>query len=415
MITGKIKSLFVFIEFLHSNIDNFNNQNSLIKELELLYKERDTLNPEINYKEKIKFDEVQTELENKFDTLQNNTANLIRGKANELRFLEGVKAEIQEFKKHFSNEDLTEIIKHKNLYLEYRIKTHKTFLSLELFYKDLDKITKTLFDYFKETNQNEFEAFEKKKIEINSFVEPFASPEQMNTKFVFATPFNKTKLNILEQLADKLFFQIDQVADFEFEGKIYQNVKQKNNDSILTPENWEQYKDIFFEQRMNQYKENYTISEKIKLELETVEKLPINKTDYKILSDRYRNYLDNKHKLQQPETNKPDVNFEFENNFDRVKNTAVYDFFKTKLVDKKYLTVDSLHNYLKVAFENQQPPLTKFSFENKYLIKDIRKIFYDYFSVINTEKYSAQDRYIKLLTDYFEGFDFEKIKNNFNK
>jgi len=118
---------------------------------------------------------------------------------------------------------------------------------------------------------------------------------------------------------------------------------------------------------------------------------------------------------QQPETNNTDINFEFENNFDRVKNTAVYDFFKTKLVDKKYLTVDSLHNYLKGAFENQKPPLTKFNFEKKYLIKDIRKIFYDYFTVINTEKYSTQDRYIKLLTDYFEGFDFDKIKNNFNK
>ena len=113
---------------------------------------------------------------------------------------------------------------------------------------------------------------------------------------------------------------------------------------------------------------------------------------------------------------KTDEVFEFENNFDSVKNTKVYEYFKTKLVDKKYLTIDNLHNYLKVAFENpKQPPLTKFSFEKKYFIKDIRKIFYDYFTSINTEKYSTQDKYIKLLTDYFEGFDFEKIKNNFNK
>ena len=162
---------------------------------------------------------------------------------------------------------------------------------------DLDEITKSIFDFFKENEQNEFETFEKKTIEINSIVEAFSSPEKMNTKFVFATPLNKTKLKILDQLADKLFFQIDQIADFEFKGKIYPNVKQKNNDSILTPENWEQYKDIFFEQRMTKYKESYTISEKLKLELETVEKLPINKTDYKILSNRYKDYLINKQEV----------------------------------------------------------------------------------------------------------------------
>lgn len=347
MITGKIKSLFVFIEFLHLNIDNFNNQNGLIKELESLYKELDTLNPEINYKEKIKFDEVQTELEKKFKTLQNNTANLIKAKANELRFLEGVQVEIQEFKKNFSKEDLTEIIRHKNLYLEYRTKTHKTFLSLELFYIELDRITKSLFDYFKETEQNEFEAFEKEKIEINNFVELFASPEQMNTKFVFATPLNKTKLKILEQLADRLFFQIYQIADFEFKGKIYPNIKQKNNDSILTPENWEQYKDIFFEQRMTQYKESYTISEKLKLELETVEKLPINKTDYKILSDRYKDYLVNKTKPQQAEHEASDLNT---NPFPLVFiNSEVYNCFLN--YKKHIIDFYTDYSYLKKRLE----------------------------------------------------------------
>jgi hypothetical protein len=44
---------------------------------------------------------------------------------------------------------------------------------------------------------------------------------------------------------------------------------------------------------METYPESYTESEKIKLELEDLEKLTINKTDYKILKERYKKYLNN--------------------------------------------------------------------------------------------------------------------------
>ena len=40
MITPKIKALFQFIEFLHSNIEKFNKYNDLIKELESLKTEK---------------------------------------------------------------------------------------------------------------------------------------------------------------------------------------------------------------------------------------------------------------------------------------------------------------------------------------------------------------------------------------
>jgi len=118
---------------------------------------------------------------------------------------------------------------------------------------------------------------------------------------------------------------------------------------------------------------------------------------------------------QQTKTNKSDEVFAFENNFDRVSNKAVYNFFNTELVEKKYLSIQDLQTFLKMAFENQEHPQTKFNFKKKYLIKNIRVIFYKYFSEINKEKYNTQDRYIRLLTDYFEGFEFEKIKSNFNK
>jgi hypothetical protein len=177
----KVKALFQFIKHLHSNIDNFNQYNDLIQELEKLDKERNKLNPKNNYKDKLKYDEVQTAIESKFKILQDNTANLIKAKAKELNVcnfdnepdysFNGVEAEIHNLKENFSNKDLPEIFKHKSLYLEYRTNTHKTFLSLQFFFDELDEIAKDLFDYFKDTKQNEFEPFEIKAIPANNWNE----------------------------------------------------------------------------------------------------------------------------------------------------------------------------------------------------------------------------------------------------
>ena len=181
MITTKIKTLFQFIEYLHSNIPNFNLNNDLIKELELLDKERQKVTHKKTFKDKLKNDEVQGEIEKKFKILQDNTANLIKDKAKELNVcnfdnepnysFNGIETEIQQLKENFSKKDLSEIFKSKEQYIEYRNKTHKTFLSLGFFIDELDEITKSLFDYFKETEQNEFEAFEQKTIEVNSIEE----------------------------------------------------------------------------------------------------------------------------------------------------------------------------------------------------------------------------------------------------
>ncbi|MBT4929503.1 MAG: hypothetical protein HON12_00330 [Flavobacteriales bacterium] len=107
----------------------------------------------------------------------------------------------------------------------------------------------------------------------------------------------KTKQRIHSNLAEFSFFQIEIIADFEFEGRIYKEVNQRNNDSILTPENWERCKETFYTQRIATYKDSYTVAEKIKLELLSLEKLPISKTDYQILKDRYKAYLEQKQAL----------------------------------------------------------------------------------------------------------------------
>lgn len=116
-------------------------------------------------------------------------------------------------------------------------------------------------------------------------------------------------------------------------------VRIKNNDSIITVDNWNQLKDIFFTQRMETYNSNYTPNEKIKLELETLEKLPINKTDYKILKERYQKYLTNV-KPQPKENNKPDD----------VKENKYLEIFKNDLGYSIFL---GLHNIYKLKPKQQ--------------------------------------------------------------
>ncbi len=193
MITQKIKALFQFIEYLHSNIENFNHYNGLIMELETLNNKRNELEPGRNYKDKLQYDKVQAEIENKFKTLQENTANLIKAKAKELNLcnfdnapiynFNGIINEIHQLKNNFIDKDLSEIFKHKSQYIEYRMQTHKTFLSLQIFFNDLDVIAKNLFDYFKDTQQNEFEAFETKAIPVNSIAETIQGFKKGQTKF----------------------------------------------------------------------------------------------------------------------------------------------------------------------------------------------------------------------------------------
>lgn len=114
--------------------------------------------------------------------------------------------------------------------------------------------------------------------------------------------------NILKKQAAINFFQIEVIADLKFEGETYKNVKQRNNDSFLTPDNWHDKKDIFFKQRLETYKDSYTLTQKINLEIEDLDNLPTSETDYKILVDNYKNYLLTKlQKPEQTEIKKPDT------------------------------------------------------------------------------------------------------------
>ena len=71
-------------------------------------------------------------------------------------------------------------------------------------------------------------------------------------------------------------------------------IRDRNNDSFLTPDNWSNHKKTFFNQRMESYKSSFTIDEKINLELENIDLITIDNTDHKILKDRYKAFLLNR-------------------------------------------------------------------------------------------------------------------------
>lgn len=181
MITPKIQNLFHFIEFLHSNIENFNRYESKKNELYLLAKERQKLNPNKNFAEKLEYDKIQLQIKNKHKVFQDNIIQPIKDKANELSICNPDESptlwnynisEILELKENFENEDLPVIFNHKNKYIEYRTKTKgEAFFGLGFFFDDLDQVLKELFNYFNETEQNEFEGFETKAIRVNYITE----------------------------------------------------------------------------------------------------------------------------------------------------------------------------------------------------------------------------------------------------
>lgn len=201
MITTKIKNLFQFIEYLHSNIDNFNQYNDLINDLVLLDIERSKVRYKRTHIERLKYDEIQAEILPKFNILKDNIIELVKAKIKELNIcnydnetfsynFNSIGIDIELLKEGFSMDDLPEIFKHKQQYIEYRTKTHKGFLSLESFFGELDEITKELFDYFKETEQNEFKAFETKATPINDISEVFKALQAGKVqKFILTNNF----------------------------------------------------------------------------------------------------------------------------------------------------------------------------------------------------------------------------------
>jgi hypothetical protein len=425
MVTEKIQNLFKFIDFLHSNIKVYESLNPKIDQYYNLCKEK-TKYYNKGYHEQKKYDKLQVEVNKVRDAIKNETVLKIINKANNLglHFNDDIFSidfdEIQKLKKIAVDEDLEIIELHKLKYLEFRKKSTKVVSFFQVWtFEDLDEDLLRLFEYFSK-NQKEFD-FLKTKIVPDKQETTKQKPQPVQQVFT-SNSNNEISQSVYKNLQNFQFFQIEVIADMKFEGKVYKNVKQRNNNSILNTENWEQHKVVFFKQRMETYKDSYTLEEKVDLELETLEKLPKKSEDYKILKDRYKKYL--KALLSQPTTNQKPVFNEngieqnkvnFTNNFDAADEDEIHRYFYDKLVKKKMLTQAELNEFLISAFQENTPAKKRFKLKNVLTKGKVISIFYEYFKEIAQRPHGKQEQYASLLGEYFEGYKTSTIKTNFSK
>jgi hypothetical protein len=97
---------------------------------------------------------------------------------------------ISDFKTNFTSEDVVQVMAYKKKYLTFRKETNSNFLCLQMIFDELDEVLKALFDFFKDTTENEFDSFEAKTIEVDSVeaaVKGFVENKGKNIKFSIPT------------------------------------------------------------------------------------------------------------------------------------------------------------------------------------------------------------------------------------
>jgi len=109
-----------------------------------------------------------------------------------------------------------------------------------------------------------------------------------------------------------------------------------------------------------------------------------------------------------------ELEFQFTNNFDSVDEKKVYEYFKSKLVDKGLLSIEDLKDYLKLAFEDEKYPKECFSLKYDYK-KDAIGVFFDYYKDVAGKPYGKKEKYVKLLGEYFIGFNNGNLMTNWAK
>ena len=152
--------------------------------------------------------------------------------------------------------------------------------------------------------------------------------------------------------------------------------------------------------------------------------LIINREDIDILSAKYlshRKQILDKYapgvKVKEKEGINQDLaDFSFTNNFDNIPEDTIMFFFYQKLVvESKYITVDTFKLFLKNAFEKNIPPKNKLQIICPNERKKVRMVFYKYYTDIAQKPPRKQLEYVKLLGEYFEGFNTESLRTNFSK
>lgn len=197
MIPPKIQAIFDFIEFLDTNRKEYiETYIPLCLELETLDEQRHKLKPNRNYRDKQEYDKIQIIIKDKFEPIRTNIHTPILNFLKEKEIWSGDDVfvsiwnnnidVISEFTRNFNSEDIEQVFKYKKMYLTFRTEIKTGFFGLAFVFSNLDEILKELFNFFKDTNANEFDEFEKKTLEVDSIVEAlisFNENRKENVKF----------------------------------------------------------------------------------------------------------------------------------------------------------------------------------------------------------------------------------------
>ncbi|MBN1970961.1 MAG: hypothetical protein JW870_16455 [Candidatus Delongbacteria bacterium] len=242
MIPQKIQALFEFIDFLDKNKKEFIEKYiPLCNELKELDKQRSALKPNENYKDKQSYECVQNKIKEKFEPITENIYKPITNKLKELGIWSGDDvyssiwnnnvSEILDFKRNFSEEDTIQVFQYKQKYLLFRTETNNDFLCLTFVFSNLDEIYKVLFDFFKDTQENEFDSFETKTIEVGNFDEiakHLKDNNGKNLKYSIPTEtiFGKKQTTPTTKLETKNEFNVFNMGDKIEVGNISNNKGQ---------------------------------------------------------------------------------------------------------------------------------------------------------------------------------------------
>lgn len=243
MIPKKIQAIFEFIDFLDKNKKEYVEKYiPLCNELKKLDEQRNALKPTANYRDKQAYESIQKEIKEKFNPITENVYNPITSKLKELGIWSGDDiytsiwnnniSEITDFKRNFSKRDTEQVFEYKKKYLSFRSETNSDFLSLSFVFSTLDEILKELFDFFKDTKENEFESFETKTIHIEDFTDlarNLKNNAEKNVKYSIPSEifFGKKTISPATQIADiKNKFNVFNMGDKIEVGNITKNKGQ---------------------------------------------------------------------------------------------------------------------------------------------------------------------------------------------
>lgn len=213
MIPANIKSLFVFVSYLHSNKKQYKQEYlPLIDEVLELGAKRSELNPRLSYKDKLDYDIIQKEIGEKFQFVYSGLVLPILDYLRKLELWDGddsfhsvynkLSRSILEMKREFTKTDVKTVQKNVRKYIDFRSETKSEFLSLAFLFEELDELIKELADFFVESPENLFLTFQKDTVIVNSFKEAILKINSSNVKVVL--PINNLSHNSDDELKENI-------------------------------------------------------------------------------------------------------------------------------------------------------------------------------------------------------------------